>query len=151
MFALDMIPSMFIDHVYYWGDTHVKNLGAERGKRISPAKSAFNRDLKVNFHQDSPIVPPNMLQTLWTAANRKPRIEQTIGADQRIDIYDALKAVTINVTYAYHEEKRKGTLTVGKVADLVILGRNPLDTPLEASKDIQVIETTKEGINLYRA
>src|SRR5699024_9590638 len=67
MVELDMIPSIFNAHTYYWGDVHLKNLGQERGSRVSPAKSAFDRGLVVNFHQDAPVVAPDMLHTIWCA------------------------------------------------------------------------------------
>src|SRR5699024_4319133 len=73
MVVLDMLPSIFVAHTYYWGDVHLKNLGEERGRLISPAKSAFDRGLIVNFHQDSPVVKPLMLYTVWCAVNRITR------------------------------------------------------------------------------
>jgi len=150
MVELNMIPSIFVAHTYYWGDVHLKNLGEERGRRISPAKSAFERGLVVNFHQDSPVVKPLMLHTVWAAVNRETRKGVTIGPEQRIDVYNALKAVTINAAYAYFEEDIKGTIEAGKLADLVILDKNPLAVDPYDIKDIQVIETIKEGETLYK-
>lgn len=151
MVDLKMIPSIFVSHTYYWGDVHLKNLGKKRGSRISPAKSAFDRGLVVNFHQDSPVVKPLMLHTVWAAVNRIARNGQSIGPEERIGVYDALKAVTINAAYAYFEEDIKGTIEEGKLADLVILGKNPLEVELNDIKDIQVMETIKEGITLYKS
>jgi len=150
MVELDMIPSIFVSHTYYWGDVHLKNLGEKRGRRISPAKSAFDRDLVVNFHQDSPVVKPLMLHTVWAAVNRETRNGVSIGPEQRIGVYDALKAVTINAAYAYFEEDIKGTIEEGKLADLVVLDENPLAVDPYHIKDIQVMETLKEGETLYK-
>ena len=141
---IGMIPSMFVDHVYYWGDIHLKNLGEERAEAISPAKSAFEQGLCVNFHQDSPVVPPDMLHTVWCAVNRVTREGKILGEEERVDVFEALKAVTINGAYAYFEEDKKGSITEGKLADLVILDRNPLKTPVSELKDIKVTETLKE-------
>lgn len=150
MVKLKMIPSIFVAHTYYWGDVHLKNLGIERGMRISPVKSALERGLKYNFHQDPPVVEPDMLHTIWCAVNRKTRSGKSIGEAQCIDVYDALKGVTINAAYAYFEEESKGTLEEGKKADLVILDKNPLKVDKELIKDIQVLETIKEGKTLYK-
>src|SRR5699024_11836687 len=120
MAELDMLPSIFVAHTYYWGDVHLKNLGEERGRRISPAKSAFDRGLIVNFHQDSPVVKPLMLYTVWCAVNRITRNGVLIGPKERVSVYEALKAVTINAAYAYFEEDIKGTLEEGKLENLVI-------------------------------
>ena len=71
MAQLKMIPSIFIGHTYYWGDIHLKNLGVVRGARISPVKSALERGLIYNFHQDTPVTKPDMLHSVWCAVNRK--------------------------------------------------------------------------------
>lgn len=151
MKEIGMIPSIFVDHTYYWGDVHLKNLGETRGNRISPAKSAFDRGLIVNFHQDAPVVKPNMLHTIWCAVNRITRNGVQIGKDECVSVYDALQAVTINAAYAYFEENSKGSIKVGKIADFVILNDNPLKVNKMNLKDIQVVETLKEGISIFKS
>ena len=150
MARLHMIPSLFVVHTWYWGDVHRKNLGEARAAHISPAKAAFDRGLVVNFHQDAPVVPPDMLLTVWAAVNRRTRSGFLLGEDQRVSAWDALRAVTINAAYAYGEEQEKGSLRPGKLADLVILDRNPLDVPPEEIRDICVLETIKEGRPLWK-
>lgn len=147
---LGLIPSFFIAHVYYWGDTHIRNFGMERASAISPASSAKALDIPYTFHQDSPVLEPNMLETVWCAVNRLTRSGIPLGPDQRISALDALKGVTINAAYQYFEEDRKGSLAPGKLADLVILGDNPLEVSPEAIRHIPVIETIKEGETIYR-
>ncbi|MGC2873115.1 amidohydrolase [Ihubacter sp. mB4P-1] len=150
MKELNMIASIFVGHVYYWADIHMKNFGEERGRRVSPVKDALDRGLVVNFHQDSPVTKPKMLHSVWCAVNRISREGNVIGEEQRIDVYDALKAVTINAAYEYAEEDTKGSLKEGKRADLVILDRSPLEVnPLEL-KDISVLETIKDGKIIYK-
>lgn len=150
MAKLKMLPSIFIGHVYYWGDIHMKNFGPERGHRISPAKDALNRGLIINFHQDTPVTKPNMLHSVWAAVNRISRMGNIIGEDQKIGVYDALKAVTINAAYAYFEEDSKGSLKVGKRADLVILDKSPMAVAPMEIKDIRVMETIKDGKTIYK-
>lgn len=145
-----MIPSVFVGHVYYWGDIHMKNFGPERGNHISPVKDAMDRGLVVNFHQDAPITKPNMLHSVWAAVNRESRMGNIIGLDQKIGVYDALKAVTINAAYAYFEEDSKGSIKEGKRADLVILDKSPLDVDPYVIRDIQVLETIKDGKSVYQ-
>ena len=150
MKKLHMIPSFFIGHTYYWGDIHLKNLGADRGANISPVKSAMDRGLIYNFHQDTPVTKPDMLHSVWCAVNRITRNGQSIGAGQCVSVYDALKGVTIYAAYEYHEEDQKGTLEAGKLADMVILDKNPMKVDKMAIKDIQVLETMKRGETCYR-
>lgn len=149
MAALNMIASIFVGHVYYWGDVHLKNLGEERGNRISPVKDALDRGVHVNFHQDTPVTVPDMMHTVWCAVNRISRNGVTVGAEQRIDVYDALKAVTIGAAYEYFEEDSKGTIEEGKRADLVILSDSPLEVDRMQIKDIKVLETIKDGETIY--
>jgi len=80
-----------------------------------------------------------MLHTIWCAVNRITRNGVSIGQEETIGVYDALKAVTINAAYAYFEEDIKGTVEEGKLADLVILDRNPLEVDPYEIKDIKVI------------
>lgn len=151
MKALNMIPSIFIAHTYYWGDVHLKNLGPERGSRISPARAAFDRGLKANFHQDPPVVKPLMLQTVWSAVNRITRSGKVIGADQRVSVYEALQAVTVNAAYAYYEEDVKGSIHSGKKADFVLLDNNPLKVEPGKIRDIKVLSTIKSDQAVYKA
>lgn len=150
MKEIGMIPSIFVAHTYYWGDVHLKNLGERRGSRISPVRSALERGLPYNFHQDCPVLKPDMMQTVWCAVNRQTKKGVKIGEEQCVSVFDALKGITVNAAFAYHEEERKGTIEAGKLADLVILEKNPLKVDKMAIKDIAVAETMKEGVTLYK-
>lgn len=150
MAKIGMIPSIFVGHVYYWGDIHMRNFGPERGHHISPVRDALDRGMVINFHQDTPITKPDMLHSVWAAVNRISRLGNVIGEDQKIGVYDALKAVTINAAYAYFEEDSKGSIKVGKRADLVILDRDPLQVDPMEIRNIQVLETIKDGKTIYR-
>ena len=151
MQKLQMIPSIFVCHTWYWGDVHLKNFGEMRGRRISPARSALDRGLIYNIHTDTPVTQPKMLHTVWAAVNRITRSGVEIGPEQRIGVYDALKGITINAAYAYFEEDSKGSIKEGKRADLVILDRNPLKVDQMAIRDINVLETIKDGETIYKA
>ncbi len=151
MKELGIIPSFFVAHTFFWGDWHRDSvLGLERAQRISPLISAKNEGIKYTIHNDTPIVPPNMPLLLWTAANRETRSGQTLGKAQRASVKDALKAITINAAYQHHEEDLKGSIEPGKLADLVILDRNPLMIPPQQLKNIRVLETIKEGETVYK-
>ncbi|WP_230658646.1 amidohydrolase [Psychrobacter sp. I-STPA10] len=142
-------PSFFTNHAFFWGDVHVKNLGKERAYSLSPMASAHNMGFKYTNHSDDTVTPVNPLLSVWTAVNRTSRSGQIIGANERITPYQALKAVTEHAAYQYFEEDSKGTLTVGKVADLVILDNNPLAVPADRIKDIKVMQTIKNGVVIY--
>lgn len=150
--ALGVRPSFFHDHTYYWGDHHLtSSLGPARGRRISPLRAALARGLPFTLHQDTPIVPPDMLFTLHNAVNRVTRDGRPIGPEFAVGVADALRAVTRNAAAQYFEEDRKGSIEPGKLADLVVLDRNPLDTPKNELKDIRVLQTIKQGRTIFRA
>ncbi|MBW5389375.1 amidohydrolase [Brachyspira hampsonii] len=149
MSNLNIIPSIFVAHVYYWGDVHLANLGMERASQISASKTALNNNLAFTYHQDTPVIKPNMLETIWCAVNRVTRDGVLLGENQKVTPYEALKAITINAAYQNKEENIKGTIEEGKLADLVILSDNPLTCDPMNIKDIEVLETIKEGKTLY--
>lgn len=149
MAELKMIASVFVGHVWYWGDVHLKNLGEERGNHISPIRDALERNVQVTFHQDTPVTKPNMLQSIWCAINRVSKDGKVIGGEQRVTVYEALKAVTVQAAWQYFEESQKGSITPGKKADLVILDRSPLETTPMEIRNIKVLETIKDGQTIF--
>jgi len=152
MAKINMIPSFFQCHTFFWGDWHIDSvLGEERAFRISPVRSAIERGITYTLHQDTPVVPPWMIFTLWTAVNRKTRSGRVIGEGQRATIMEAIRGITINGAYQYFEEEEKGTITEGKRADLVILDKSPLKVDADAIKDIKVLETIKDGETIWKA
>ena len=146
---LGVIPSFFVAHVYHWGDVHLENLGPGRAEAISPAGSAAEQGIPFTFHQDAPVIRPDMLETVWCAVNRVTRQGRVLGREERVDVRTALEAVTVHAAYQYFEETDKGTLAPGKQADLVILDRDPLAVPQEELRDIRVLETWKDGVPIF--
>ena len=149
MAPLHIIASFFVAHTRYWGDTHVQNFGFARAESISPVRSAIQSGVVYTFHQDTPVLPPNMLDTLVCAIQRTTRAGTILGASERISAYEALKAITIHAAYQYHEEEEKGSIRAGKRADLVILGQNPLEVCTEELRNIPVLMCIKDGQIIY--
>lgn len=145
MEKLNMIPSMFIAHIWYWGDIHLANLGEERAMIISAANSALKAKTKITFHQDTPVIEPNMMETIWCAVNRISKNGIQFAEEEKISSYQALKAITINAAYEIWEEDSKGTIEKGKRADFVILDKNPLTIPDMEIENIKVLKTIKDG------
>ena len=150
MAPLGMIASIFSVHTWFWGDVHLRNFGPVRGRRVSPARSALDRGVRVTLHQDSPVTPPDMLLSVWAAVNRISRAGRPVGLEQRISTWEALRAVTTDAAYQYGEEDTKGLLREGMRADLVILSADPLATVPQELRDIEVLATIKDGAVAYR-
>lgn len=149
--ALDIIPSFFSLHTFYWGDWHrQQTLGETRAAHISPTATALHKKLIFTEHHDAPVVPPNSMMMLDATVNRVTRSDYVLGADERISPYLALKSMTDWAAYQYFEDKTKGTLSSGKLADLVILDRDPLKVPPREIKNIRILATYKEGKLIYQ-
>lgn len=146
---LEMIPSFFEAHVYHWGDVHIANFGKERAAAISPAASALKEGILFTLHQDAPVIEPDMLETVWCAVNRRTKNHVLLGEEERIPVLEALRAVTINGAYQYFEEHEKGSIRVGKRADLVVLDQNPLEVEPDKLRAIQILETYKDGVKVF--
>lgn len=147
--ALGVIPSFFVAHVYHWGEIHVKNFGLDRAGRISPAGSALAWGIPFTFHQDSPVIPPDMLETIWCACVRRTKTGRVLGAEERIPVEAALRAVTQTAALQYGLERELGTLRPGKRADFVLLSGDPLRTPPEELKKLQVERTIQRGRTIW--
>lgn len=146
---LGVIPSFFVAHVYHWGDVHLRSFGPDRAERISPAGSALRRGISFTFHQDAPVVRPDMPETLWCAVNRRTKSGRTLGPGERIPVQAALRAVTANAAYQYFAEGRRGLLAPGAAADFVLLDRDPLSVPPEELRNLRVLETWRNGQRIF--
>ncbi len=151
MAELNMVPSYFSAHTFFWGDWHRDSvLGPQRGARISPTRSTVSRGMPFTVHNDAPIVPPDMIRLLWATSNRQTRSGAILGPEQRLTTFEALTAITRDAAYQYFEEDRKGTLEAGKQADLVILSESPLAVPREELLRLAISETWSRGERVYK-
>ncbi len=146
-----LIPALFTDHTFFFGNTHVANRGAAQAAFISPMKSALAAGLHPTNHTDAFVVPIDQMMTVWTAVNRKLRSGAVLGADERITPYQALQAITTSAAYQYREETSKGSIETGKRADLVVLSADPNKVAADTIRDIKVVETIKDGKTVYPA
>ena len=152
MKELEIIPSYFSTHTFYWGDWHRDSVfGVDRAMRISPTKSTLNRDMPFTVHNDAPVVPPDMIRLLWSSTNRITRSGKILGDQQKISTYDALKAMTLNAAYQHFEDDIKGSIEVGKLADLVVLSEDPLAMPAASLLNLKVIATYSHGKEIFKA
>lgn len=141
---LNIIPSFFIAHVYYYGDVHLKNLG-ERAKYISPLKSAVKAGVYPTIHQDSPVVMPDMFESIWCGVKRESKGGVILGEDERISVYEALETVTVNAARQYFMEDERGSIEVGKRADFIVTDKNPFKVSVDELRYINVKELYRGG------
>lgn len=148
---LGIIPSFFPMHTFYWGDWHRDSvLGPDRATNISPIGWALQRNMIFTSHHDAPVAMPDAMRVISATVNRVTRSNQVLGPEHRTTPLVAIKAHTLWSAYQHFEEKTKGSIEVGKLADFVLLDRNPLDgDPLKIA-EIKAVETIKEGKTVYR-
>lgn len=143
--------SMMPPHMMLYGDQLRIYLGPERADLESPLQSAVTQGLNFTLHCDYPSASPSVLEAIGAAVTRTTMVAGTLmGPQERVDPYTALLAATRNVARTYRDEGLKGTITAGKLADLVILDANPLTVAPEKIRDIKVVETIKRGRTIYR-
>jgi hypothetical protein len=150
MKACGAIPSFLTAGIIPGGDAVVKLWGPERSAGAMASRTFLRAGLPFTYSHDAPVSPvPSILALVDAGVNRLSGSGQVVGPDERIPPYAALRAVTATAAYQLKEEATKGTLEPGKLADLVILDRNPLEVEPTTIKDIAVVETIKEGRTVY--
>jgi hypothetical protein len=147
---LGIVPSYYAAHPFFWGDWHRLSFGDDRASFISPVRATIERDIPFTVHNDSPIVPPDIMRLVSITVNRLTRSGYVLGPDQRASVLEALYSVTQGAAYQYFEEDEKGSITVGKRADFVVLEINPLTIDPLQLENVGVVETFARGKSVYK-
>ena len=112
---------------------------------VCKVNAALATQLLIDKFNITHVIEPNMLETIWCATNRITRRGVQLAEEERISVLDAIRAVTANAAYQYFEEDKKGTLEVGKLADMIVLDKDPLSVDKADVRDIQILKTYKSG------
>ncbi len=123
--ALGAIPTPFASYVYYHGEKF-REYGAERLNHMFALRSFLDAGIRVAPGSDYPPGPFEPMMALQSGVTRTDIKGNVWGARQRISVEEAIRTQTLHGAYASFEENSKGTITRGKLADLVVLGRDPL-------------------------
>jgi hypothetical protein len=144
--------SLFPMHTFYWGDWHLQHtVGPVLGQNISPTGWLRKRGMIFSSHHDAPVAFPDSMRVLDATVTRRARGSgRIVGPQHRVDVITALKAMTIWPAYQHFEEADKGSIEVGKLADFVVLSRDPTQGDPKTIAQIKVVETIKEGKTVYR-
>jgi len=146
---LGVVPGFTIGHVHYWGQAfNDQILGAPRAECIDPSASLKKEGVRFAYHSDSPVSPYGPLKYITQGVTRvwqSPLQRKVLGPNERISVDDAIRAVTIDAAYQMMSDDKIGSLEVGKLADFVILEKNPRTTPAEQIGDIKVLQTWVGG------
>lgn len=146
---LSIVPISNPIFLYEFGDGYLVNYGEERAHRMFTNKSYIDKCIIAAGSSDSPITFSNPILNMHLAINRTTQGGNIINEDERVSILEALKMFTYNGAYASFEEDVKGTIEIGKLADLVVLSDSLLDTPDDKIKDLEVNLTMIDGEIVY--
>ncbi len=150
MKALNVIPTPFSTYVYFHGEK-MKYYGKERLENMFAVKSFLDAGIKVTQASDYPPGPFEPMMALRSQVSRTDWQGNVWGSSQKVSVAEAIKVGTINGAYASYEENIKGSLEAGKLADLVVLGKDPEKVdPLELI-NIPIVRTMVGGKWVYES
>ena len=150
--AVGAIPSFLTTSLSRQGDSVARLWGPERAAKANAANTFSRQGMPFTFSHDAPVSPvPSVLELVDAGVNRIAPSGAILGPDERVSPYVALQAVTAMAAYQIKEEKTKGTLEPEKLADLVILDKNPLKVASTDIRNISVMETIKEGRTIFKS
>ena len=146
MRKLGLCVNVFSNHHFYWGDQHmIKTVGPERARRMNACRTALREGVPLAIHSDAPVTPLGPLFTAWCAVNRRTANGATLGAEERIGVEEALRAITLGAAYTLKMDGEIGSIETGKRADLAVLEDDPLEVAPENLKDVGVWGVVQGG------
>ncbi|MEE9325482.1 MAG: amidohydrolase, partial [Dehalococcoidia bacterium] len=148
---LGIMPVNQPRYLYEVGDNFVANLGEERASRLIPSRSELDLGIPVVLSTDADVVSYKPLDTISAAVTRKTWQGQVLGEGERISVGEAIKAYTISAARSVFQENQKGSIEVGKAADLVLIGGELLSIPGEEIPNLPVEMTLIDGEIVHQA
>jgi predicted amidohydrolase YtcJ len=131
--------------IYYSGERYLREVPPEQRPWLYRFRSFWGSGIYLAASSDSPVVTNNPLVGIYAAVTRRAESGGLVGVEERLSVEQTLTAYTLNGAFASREEKSKGSISVGKLADLVVLSADPTAVPAEAIKDIRVEMTILDG------
>ncbi len=141
--------SFHINHILYYGDFLYSDVIGTRTDHILPVKTCNDNKVVYSLHADNPMFDANPMSLVSTAVNRSTESGRVIEQEERIQLYDALKAVTIYAAWQVGMDHVLGSVEPGKYADFVILSTNPYTIPPKEISTVEVQETIVGGNTVW--
>ena len=150
--SLGVIASVQPYHAIDDGQWAERRIGPERAKTTYAFRTFLDHKVRVAFGTDWPVAPLDPLQTVYAAVTRATLDGRRPGGwvpAQKVSVAEALEAYTVGAAYAEFQEREKGTIRAGKLADLVLLSGDPLKVPPDGIRDLKVVMTIVGGKIVY--
>ena len=149
---LGLVISTQTQFLYFSGDGWLRLFGKERVQMAVPVKTPADMGIPVALGSDYPCSPDTRPQmTLWSAITRESFDGEIIGPQERVDIKQALRLHTMGSAYAAHEEDIKGSIEVGKQADLVVWSDDIYSIPTDEIRDLKAELTIIKGQVIHKS
>lgn len=146
MANLGVCANIFSNHIFYWGDQHYAyTMGPDRAERMEACRTAKETGVHFTLHSDAMVTPLGQLHTAWCAVNRVTASGRVLGEYEKLSVYEALYAVTLDAAYQLKLDHELGSIEPGKLADFTILEENPLAIDPMRLKDIKIWGTVVGG------
>ncbi|MBL7168708.1 amidohydrolase [Candidatus Bathyarchaeota archaeon] len=133
------------------GDAYKANRGEEEMRWMWPHRTLIDQGIPAPGHSDCPVCSPNPWLGIYGLVTRKSSGGEVLYADEGITPLEAIKAYTIDGAYSAWEEETKGSIEPGKIADLIVIDRDPMTIPHEELRDIKTVMTVIDGKIVYSA
>ncbi|WP_020550649.1 amidohydrolase [Embleya scabrispora] len=144
--ALGVTASVFMDHVYFWGEVLTDELfGPKYGARWAAAGSAVAAGMRISLHNDPPSTPENPLHNITVATTRRSRRGRVLAPEERLTVTQAIRAQTLDAAYQLRADDITGSISPGKYADLVVLSADPYTVAPSEITDLDVLATFLAG------
>jgi predicted amidohydrolase YtcJ len=150
MRAQHIVPAMQPAFFWEFGDGYIHNYGRHRADTTFPVKSFIAAGVPVAGSSDAPVTHYAPLFGIEQALTRKTMAGDVCGPDERIDLTAAIRMHTINGAFASFEKGFKGSLEVGKAADLVLLAEDLSRVPVGRLRDMGVVMTVVGSEVVYK-
>lgn len=146
MHNLGMCVNLFANHHFYWGDEHYRlTVGPDRANRMNACHTALSSNVPMAIHSDAPVTPLGPLFTAWCAVTRITASGRVQGEAEKINVADALYAITLGAAYTLKLDGEVGSIEVGKRADFAVLEDDPETIGADSLKDVRVWGTIQGG------
>ena len=148
---LDIVDSSATGFMHDLGDAYIANRGQAAMRWMWPHRALIDRGVPAPGHSDAAVCQFNPFLALWCMVNRKTGTGRSLDASQAVTVEEALRAYTVLGAYAGREERVKGRLAPGMLADFVVLDRDLFTIPPDEIRDVCVERTYVGGVERYRA
>lgn len=154
MKELGVSASFLIGHVYFWGVAmRDKVFGEEKAQLLDRCRSVEEAGVGFSLHSDFFVTDPDPLHMIEMAVTRRTWKEPdyVLAPNETVSVESAIRAVTFEAAWQLHSDHEVGSLEVGKLADMVVLDKDPREVASDAIKNIKVLETWMNGEKVFAA